>query len=146
MKGKKQGILLLLLCSVILAMTGCSKKEEKNEKREYQMYYLSPTENSLETDEYIPTKRTTEAMVQEIGQILEAAPEKEEHFRLLPKDVNILDCSYDGEKVVVNFNENYKKMKNTREILVRAGVVKAFVQIPGVEYVEFTENGAPMTG
>lgn len=37
-------------------------------------------------------------------------------------------------------------MKNTREILVRAGVVKAFVQIPGVEYVEFTENGAPMTG
>ena len=75
------------------------------------MYYLSPTENSLETDEYIPTKRTTEAMVQEIGQILEAAPEKEEHFRLLPKDVNILDCSYDGEKVVVNFNENYKKIE-----------------------------------
>ena len=45
-------------------------------------------------------------MVQEIGQILEAAPE-EEHF-LLPKDVNILDCSYDGEKA--NFKllvENY---------------------------------------
>jgi germination protein M len=144
-KGKRQGILFLLLCFVILAVTGCSKKEEKNEKREYQMYYLSPTESSLETDEYKPTKRTTEAMVKEIGEMLDETPKKEEHFRLLPKDVNILECSYDGEKVVVNFNENYKKMKNTREILVRAGIVKAFTQIPGVEYVEFTENGAPMT-
>ena len=52
MKGKRQGILFLLLCFVIVAVTGCSKKEEKNEKREYQMYYLSPTESSLETDEY----------------------------------------------------------------------------------------------
>lgn len=146
MKERRRGILFLLLCFVILVVTGCSKKEEtKDEKREYQMYYLSPTENSLETDEYNPTKRTTEAMVQEIGRILDETPEKEEHFRLLPKDLNILDCSYDGEKVVVNFSENYKKMKNTREILVRAGVVKAFIQIPGVEYVEFTENGTPMT-
>ena len=126
MKGKRQGILFLLLCFVIVAVTGCSKKEEKNEKREYQMYYLSPTESSLETDEYKPTKRTTEAMVKEIGEMLDETPKKEEHFRLLPKDVNILECSYDGEKVVVNFNENYKKMKNTREILVRAGIVKAF--------------------
>ena len=39
MKGKRQGILFLLLCFVIVAVTGCSKKEEKNEKREYQMYY-----------------------------------------------------------------------------------------------------------
>ena len=37
------------------------------------MYYLSPTESSLETDEYKPTKRTTEAMVQEIGTMLDNA-------------------------------------------------------------------------
>ncbi len=145
MKVKRQGILILFFCFIILVITGCSRKEAKDEKREYQMYYLSPTENTLEIDEYKPTKRTTEAMVQEVGQILDETPKKEEHFRLLPKEVNILDCSYDGEKVVVNFNENYKKMKNTREILVRAGVVKAFIQIPGVEHVEFAENGTPMT-
>ena len=145
MKGRKRRILFLLFCVAILFVAGCSKKEKKEEKTEYQMYYLSPTESFLETDNYKPTKRTTEAMVQEIGKMLDETPEKEEHFRLLPKEENILNCSYDGEKVVVNFNENYKKMKNTREILVRAGVVAAFTQIPGVEYVEFTENGAPLT-
>ncbi len=96
MKGKRQGILFLLLCFVIVAVTGCSKKEEKNEKREYQMYYLSPTESSLETDEYKPTKRTTEAMVKDIGAMLDEKPKKEVKFRLLPKYVNILECSYDG--------------------------------------------------
>lgn len=46
------------------------------------MYYLSPTESSLETDEYKPTKRTTEAMVKEIGEMLDETPKKR----------NIFDC------------------------------------------------------
>ena len=36
-------------------------------------------------------------------------------------------------------------MNNAREILVRTGMVLAFTQIPGVSYVEFQENGNPMT-
>lgn len=141
---KRLGGIFLLLCLITLNLTGCQKEKEE-EKTEYQMYYLSPTESSLETANYEPTQRTTEAMVQEIAEKLDEVPEKEEHFRLLPKGVNIQECNYDGEKVVVNFNDKYKKMKNTRELLVRAGVVKAFTQIPGVEYVEFMENGVPMT-
>ena len=74
-----------LLCFVIVAVTGCSKKEEKNEKREYQMYYLSPTESSLETDEYKPTKRTTEAMVKEIGEMLDETPKKRNIFGCFQK-------------------------------------------------------------
>lgn len=144
MKRRWRGLFLLLFCFILSFMSGCEKKEEKDGKKEYQMYYLSPTENSLEIDEYKPKKRTTEAMVQEVRKMLNKIPKKEEHFRLLPKNVNILNCDYDGEKVIVNFNENYKKMKNTREMLVRAGVVKALIQIPGVEWVEFEENGTPM--
>lgn len=36
-------------------------------------------------------------------------------------------------------------MKNTREILARAGIVKALTQIPGVSYVEFYQGQEAMT-
>ena len=85
MKGKRQGILFLLLCFVIVAVTGCSKKEEKNEKRNIKCYYLSPTESSLETDEYKPTKRTTEAMVEINRQMLDENAEKRGTFSTASK-------------------------------------------------------------
>ena len=36
-------------------------------------------------------------------------------------------------------------MKNTRELLARAGIVKALTQIPGVTYVEFYLGEDPMS-
>lgn len=53
--------------------------------------------------------------------------------------------TFEGQTVTLNFDEAYKKMNNVREILVRTGMVLAFTQIPGVTYVEFLENGNPMT-
>ena len=57
----------------------------------------------------------------------------------------IQDITYEGQTVSVNFNSEYKNMKNTREILARAGIVKAFTQIQGVSDVEFFCEGEPMT-
>ena len=140
---RKLTVFFFALC-LLFALSGCGTEETEN-KTEYSLYYLSLAESSLETEGYDPTERTTEAMVEEICRLTQEQEDSEVHLRLLPQGVEILDCEYNGQTVTLNFNEEYKKMKNTREILVRAGLVKSFTQIPGVTYVSFLEQGEPMT-
>lgn len=144
MKSLKKITAAVLAFCMLLTAGGCGE-EEPETKAEYRMYYLAPSETSLATTDYIPTERRTEAMVQEIARKLEEEPESEEYLRLLPKGVEIKEFTYEGQSITINFNDEYKKMKNTREILVRAGVVKAFTQIPGVTYVSFQQEGEPLT-
>ena len=140
---RKLAVLFLAFC-IGTAGAGCSR-EETEEKTEYSLYYLSLAESSLETEGYEPTERTTEAMVEEVCRLTQEEEDSEIHLRLLPQGVEILDCTYKGQTVTLNFNEGYKKMNNTREILVRAGLVKSFTQIPGVTYVSFLDQGESMT-
>ena len=77
--------------------------------------------------------------------MLSEDPEEEGYVSLLPEQVKIQNITYEGQTVSVNFNSEYKNMKNTRELLARAGIVKAFTQIPGVNYVEFFCEGESMT-
>lgn len=145
MKSMRKAAAGILIGCMLLWISGCGKEEEQEKSTEYQMYYLALSEASLETADYEPAERKSEAMVYEIADKLEEVPEDEVYLRLLPKGVSIESCSYEGQTVALEFNEEYKKMKNTREILVRAGIVKAFTQIPGVTYVEFYMDGQPMT-
>ena len=141
---KSRKLLALFLVFCLLAMTGC-RKSQKEEVTEYSMYYLALSETKLETVSYTPSKKDTESMVQEVYQKLSEPSDSEEYLRLLPDDVLMKNCSFEGQTVTLNFDEEYKKMNNAREILVRTGMVLAFTQLPGVSYVEFQENGKPMT-
>lgn len=142
-KLKKTWIFLLAACA-FMGIGGCGKAKTPVKKAAYHMYYLALSETALESEDYIPKERTTEAMVGEIIRKFGETPEEEEYLRLLPEKVKIEDYAYEGQTVRVNFNEEYKKMKNTREILARAGIVKALTQIPGVTYVEFLQKGKPL--
>ena len=144
---KKTAAVILAVC-MISGVLGCTEGEEQeqdSETAEYYMYYVSPKETSLETAEYVPEKPASEVMVQEISGMLSEDLEEEGYVSLLPEQVKIQNITYEGQTVSVNFNSEYKNMKNTRELLARAGIVKAFTQIPGVNYVEFFCEGEPMT-
>lgn len=142
---KKTAAVILAVC-MISGVLGCTEGEgQDSETAEYYMYYVSPKETSLETAEYVPEEPASEVMVQEISGMLSEDLEEEGYVSLLPEQVKIQNITYEGQTVSVNFNSEYKNMKNTRELLARAGIVKAFTQIPGVNYVEFFCEGEPMT-
>ena len=67
-----------------------------------------------------------------------------ERISLLPDDVQ-MNYSVEGEVLVVNFNSQYTQMSKAREILVRAGVVKTFLQVPGISAVRFTVENQDLT-
>ena len=118
--------------------------QHEEETTEYSMYYLALSETKLETVPYEPSEENAETMIDEIYQMFSQPSDSEEYLKLLPEDVLMKNYTFEGQTVTLNFDEEYKKMNNAREILVRTGMVLAFTQIPGVTYVEFLENGSPM--
>lgn len=124
-----------------LLLAGC---EDKESEAEYKLYYLNENGIALEQEDYIPTERITKDMVAEVMQLMQEPPQKGKYSNLLPETVQVLGYDFTGSRVVINFSKEYEEMKNTREIMVRAGFVKALVQIPGVTEVEFKLEGGDM--
>lgn len=63
---------------------------------------------------------------------------------LLPADVSLLNYALEDELLTLNFSPEYAGLSVEREILVRAGMVRLFTQIPNVKKVQFLINGDPL--
>lgn len=142
MKELKKWMLPVLLLSICLV--GCTievEEAKKNKETEYYYYSLSLDETELLQDEYVPSEETYEVMVKELLQKLELKRSDGKGSNLLPEEVSINSFELHGEVLVLDFNEKYSKMSRSKEALVRLGIVKTFLQIPGISAVKFTISG-----
>ena len=84
-------------------------------------------------------------MIQDFSERLNNRETREGGTSIFPDGVKISSCTVDDGVLILEFNEAYNKMSRTRELLVRAGVVKTFIQVPGVDYVEIYVGKKPLT-
>ena len=111
----------------------------------YYCYYLDGDATQLVSEIYVPDQPETEYMLKDLMQRLGSKTAIDHAISLLPQEVNINSYELQGFILVIDFNTPYKKMSRVREILVRAGVVKTFIQAPGIDAVRFTVNGEELT-
>ena len=131
--------LLLLLCIYVPA----SQPEE--EGKEITLYRINSAENALEAVAYVPTETTTSEMAEELVQLFDKKGEDANGSPILPDEVRIASWSVTEEGVLeLHFTSDYKDMAGTREILVRAGTVKTFMQVPDVTGVSFLIGEDPL--
>ena len=112
---KKSRKILAFFLVVCLLALAGCQKKQEEEVTKYSMYYLALSETKLETVPFEPSTEDTETMIQEIYQKLSEPPDSEEYLRLLPDGVLMKNYSFEGQTVTLN------------------------------SYVEFQENGNPMT-
>lgn len=139
-------LMMKLLSAVLLCtlFSGCSvevKKEKNNTGNEYYYYYIDKDAAGLKREKYVPEEETAEFMMQDLMQRLNNKTTEGKRITLLPEDVEMTSYNIADSTLVIDFNSGYAKMSKGREILVRAGVVKTFLQIAGVTSVQFTING-----
>lgn len=128
----------LLVCCLFWA--GCGKEAE--EETGFRMYYVNNEEQTIESVSYSPEEKNIVLMVEEMIRRLFG---QEEGDSMFPEDVIIRDYEMKGDILRLEFSPLYRKIAPVDEILCRAAIVKNFIQIPGISYVEFTINGRPMT-
>ncbi len=146
---KKNLSILLAVLLTCISLAGCTIEVEDTQQKEkensYSIYYLSTDETRLEQKEYMPKEEEAEYMIKDLMQRLGKMAAEGEEINLLPKEVTINSYTTTENVLTIDFNGQYSKMSRVREILVRAGIVKMFVQIPGVQAVRFCVNGQDIT-
>ena len=143
----KKKIFMIITVLMLCLLAGGSSVEVQNDPNTQSVYYLydiSADETQLEKVDYNPEETTAEYMLKDMIQQMNQKEDDVERISLLPDDVQ-MNYSVEGEVLVVNFNSQYTQMSKAREILVRAGVVKTFLQVPGISAVRFTVENQDLT-
>lgn len=139
---KKKLIYLLLFLMMLLTLTGCNKEDKK--KGEYQIYYLNMERSKIVAEEYDSTGAEKEELIQELLTKLKSAPESSKLRQTIPSNVEVNSFKINGAYVYVDFSREYKALKPTEEVLVRAAIAKTLLQTEVCSLVTFTIDSEPL--
>lgn len=147
MKKLLSTVTALLL--VISLLSGCSveSQTEKTESvsNQYYLYYINKDETKIVKVQYYPEQENAEFMIQDFIGILNGQEANGENQALLPSGVQLVTYRLNESLLELEFNSDYSNISRTREILVRAGVARTFLQIPGVTGVKIFIGSQELT-
>lgn len=131
---------ILAALSAALALSACGAEEEQNENT-VQIYYISNSETKVEAHPHVMESTDTEEKIDELIQCLSTSPEKLEYKAPLLMGFQVLNVSWDGEKVLLDVDRSYLNLSTAAEVLTRASVVRTLTQLDKVNYVGITVEG-----
>lgn len=132
---------ILLGLVAYLTLTG----KNPNTEQKYSFYYINSEETELKEEHYTPEEETAEVMLRDFSERLNNRETRDDGISLFPEGVKISSYSIKDGVLRLEFSDAYSKMSRTRELLVRNGVVKLFIQVPGIDYVEIYVGKKPLT-
>ncbi|MBR3811175.1 MAG: GerMN domain-containing protein [Agathobacter sp.] len=138
----KRILCCMLSLALVFTLTGCGEKKEK--KGEYQVYYMNLDMTTLVSEEYDSKATESEALIEELLEKLQSAPDSSKLRQTIPTNVKVNSFILNGAYLYIDFSEEYKALKPEEELLVRAAIVKTMVQIEGCSLVAFTIDSEPL--
>lgn len=141
----KKIISALLAAFLVLGLAGCDHLQGRQESQQFYLFYINKDLNRLEEIPYEPESVETEAMIGDLIAKQAVRPEEDgDYILLLPEGTTILGYELEDETMILNLSSSYASMSASREILARAGLVRTFVQVPGVRRLKLQLNGSPL--
>lgn len=142
----KPGVMVLVVAILLIIWgSGIYAKMDEQDKNSYRYYYVNGDETQLLPEAYDPEEETAEYMLQELITRLNDEQRLSDKASLLPEGVHIDSYEIRDTLLHLEFNLRYTQMGRTREILTRTGIVKTFVQVPGIDSVEIYVGKEPLT-
>ena len=139
MKKSKVTALVMALVLGSVAFSGCGKKETESK---YKIYYVNEEQGEVLAESFVPSEETTQTMLEEMTEKLNK--KNAEGHTLLPENIEIQSCVDDDGMIRVDFNQEYHDLNPVDEVLLRASIVKDYVQIPNIYLVTITAEGTPI--
>lgn len=141
---KRKGKAVFLLIFLITVICACGRKGEKAQGDKYAVYYINNDETGIYPQEYVTETTDTEALLEELLEQLQAVSEKLEYKATLSDNITLLDYSIAEEQLTLNFDDSYRYLPVTTEVLIRAAIVRTLTQIDGIQYVSFQVRTEPL--
>lgn len=140
---KKAGHLFFaaVLIMGLLLCTACGDRRAAQDGALYKIYYVNNEETKIVEREYVSGTTDSALLFEEFLEQLAHISEKMEYETLLDKEISVVGHTLDNGQLTLDFDESYHNLRGTREILVRASIVRTMTQLPGVERIAFTVMG-----
>ena len=145
----------LLFASLLIMLPilsyGCSSNKNKpdaelsSEQKKQYVYYINRDKTRIQGEEYTFTETGTSAQIEEMVNALVKNPAHKELRTSMNNNFSLIDYSLKDETLTLNLSPEYRELSPNEEILVRAALVRSFVQIEGIQYVQFTVDGEILT-
>lgn len=136
-------ILGVLLAGVLL-LSGCGQWQKSQKESAYHLYCLDKTGTTLVQEPYEPKEGTGQKLIKELVDALQEKPAKDGNQALLSNGISIKTYTLENGLLTLNLSGEYGELARPQEVLVRAGLVRTFVQVPEVERVTLLTDGDPL--
>ncbi len=138
------GLFLILICTLLPA--GCFRQGSLgNGEYEYQILFMQKSKMELTQVAYYTNETDPDKLVEELWEQFTTTPEDGAVVTISNEAISLLDWQIEDAVLSLYFSAGYKQMDKATELLFRAGVVRTFGQIPGVEGVLFYADGQRLT-
>ena len=136
-------ILGVLLAGVLL-LSGCGQWQKSQKESAYHLYCLDKTGTTLVQEPYEPKEGTDQKLIKELVDALQEKPARDGNQALLSNGISIKTYTLENGLLTLNLSGEYGELARPQEVLVRAGLVRTFVQVPEVERVTLLIDGDPL--
>lgn len=134
MRRTTRALLAALFLLLLPGLASCGRQEaEPGEPVE--LYYLNKAETRVVPQPYRLQETEPEKAVEELIGRLREQPEDLTLKPALGASTDILSCSVEEATVTLHFDEHYRELPATTEILTRAALVRTLTQVSGIDYV-----------
>lgn len=120
---------------VLLILAGCGGNSTVDTGTAYNIYYLNKDETKISSVEYYTQETETEGLVQELLETLKTNPDDMKNRAPISGMINLVSYGIEEDQLILKFDERYKELSPTTEILVRAAIVRTMTQIKDINYV-----------
>lgn len=146
---KKRLLFFLLIALMAILCLGCGRKDKKEEKEDpniVKLYFADETGTLLVAKDHKKSKKenTVEAATEMIGWMRNKSKLEDDVFLAIPSEVAINNMSVENRILRIDFAIGYEHLDKDKEIICRAALVNTLLQLPGIDYVEFSIGGTTM--
>ena len=120
-----------------LMLTGC-QGTQKAEQSGYKVFCRNAEATALREVQYEPEAEGGEKLVEELLSAMEGTFNRNDYQSVFPEGLTAAVSTLKDGRLTIDFNDAYKQMDDTREVLLRAAVVQTMTQITDVREVVFT--------
>lgn len=138
-------ILYVMIAVGLLFCTACGRRAADRVGAVYNIYYVNNDETKIVGREYTSETSDETLLFDEILGQLAVMSERMDYEVPLAGEISVAGYTLDNGLLTLDFGESYKNLRGTREILVRASIVRTLTQLPGVQRVAFTVKGEQLT-
>lgn len=142
---KRAGKYSIVFLFLIVLICACGPQKEEEQKQTYKVYYVNNEETAVFSREYAAQETETPDLIDELLAQMTVIPERLEYRAPISGNVTLLKSVLSEGQLTLSFDETYKELPVTTEVLVRAAIVRTMTQIDGVSYVSFQIKSEPLT-